>query len=449
MVRARSRSTQLAGATAASAPATRRDGVIDLWRGLALVDMAWLHLLGHGLALPGALDVVMREHLRFAAGAFVFIAGLGVATSFGAALAGRGAAAVRARRALWRRALLLLVLDRAVAVVRVGLQAVASSAEPAGDAAAPAILPILLFRDPGVTGGLLLLYAMLLAATPALVAVARRVGWTGVALASAAAYALAVANVAPASDAAWSFPLAFWQPLFVAGFVAAPAWRWLRSGGTPRLAAWAACAGLAYGALVAARTGAFGLAPLGWSFTKVPLLPAELLRYALAMQLVFAWTALAFARAGGVRRGAGLARLLGRSSLAVYVAHLFVEVPLTEGIWRVGPTPLRIAVLLALDVAALAAVAVAAEWLDRRGRAIAPLARPLWMRLPQAAVVGALSALLCAGALVAVRAPYPAADLQAAVEGGAVELDAGERGPDEDALPDVLDEAAADESAGV
>src|SRR5262245_32588159 len=87
-----------------------RDPLVDLWRGLALIDMAWVHLVHNFLVLPGPLAPIIRDHTRFAAGAFVFLAGLSVASAFGDSLMRGGARAVRWR--IWRRAVVLVMLDR-------------------------------------------------------------------------------------------------------------------------------------------------------------------------------------------------------------------------------------------------------------------------------------------------------------------------------------------------
>jgi hypothetical protein len=75
--------------------------------------MAWVHLVHNFIVLPGPLASIVRDHTRFAAGAFIFLAGWSVASAFGEALQ-RGSADARAVRwRLWRRAVLPLMLDHA------------------------------------------------------------------------------------------------------------------------------------------------------------------------------------------------------------------------------------------------------------------------------------------------------------------------------------------------
>jgi hypothetical protein len=54
-----------------------RDRRLDLWRGLCLIDMILVHLAHEGVQF-GVLTPWIVDYTRFAAGGFVFVAGLGV-----------------------------------------------------------------------------------------------------------------------------------------------------------------------------------------------------------------------------------------------------------------------------------------------------------------------------------------------------------------------------------
>ena len=83
-----------------------RDFRLDFWRGLCLVDMVLVHLVYEGVRMGRILTPVLGEFTRFAAGGFIFLAGLAVTYIF----------LPKARdplkrwptyRALWRRSLYL------------------------------------------------------------------------------------------------------------------------------------------------------------------------------------------------------------------------------------------------------------------------------------------------------------------------------------------------------
>src|SRR3954464_11978029 len=84
-----------------------RDHRLDFWRGLCLVDMVLVHLVYEGVRMGSVLTPVLGEFTRFAAGGFIFLAGLAVTYIF------LPRARVEEKRwdtykALWRRSLYLL-----------------------------------------------------------------------------------------------------------------------------------------------------------------------------------------------------------------------------------------------------------------------------------------------------------------------------------------------------
>src|SRR5947209_862340 len=68
-------------ASAPLARATARDGRLDFWRALCLIDMVLVHLVYEGVNF-GPLQRTIGDYTRFAAGGFVFVAGLGIGAIF-------------------------------------------------------------------------------------------------------------------------------------------------------------------------------------------------------------------------------------------------------------------------------------------------------------------------------------------------------------------------------
>lgn len=359
--------------------------------------MAWVHLVGNGIPLPGVVAAAIGDHTRFAAGAFVLLSGAGVRAAYGNALASGGAAAREAGRRLWSRVLLLLVLDRLLAV---GMALVNRHRRylPGGEDPSAPLWPFAVFGEPGVTGGLLLLYALLLAAVPAATAVARRTGGTLVVGGSLAFYGVAHVAGNALHWPPWTFPVLFWQPFFVIGWLLQPALGRLWRLGGFAIGCWAAVAlALYFGGQWLRYGGPWPadapLVPVSWDFTKVPLRPAELVRYLVAMQVVFACSALLTALWRRADRAMEALRCLGRHSLVVYSAHLFVEVPLVELAGGMPRSPFVGIVLLVVDALALVGVAQVADRLRRWHPVVLVPRLAFRLRVPVGGVVGAAAIL--------------------------------------------------------
>lgn len=370
----------------------QRDPLLDLWRGLALVDMAWVHLVAYPIGVASLLALWIGEYTRFAAGAFVLISGLSVARVFGPRLAGDPAQARETRRRLFRRALMLVVLDRLVAVA-FGLIERSLSVPPTITPSYPDLFDLLTFAAPGVTGGLLSLYAILLVATPFLDWLLRRYGALGALAASAGVYALAHGGALGSHGANWPFPVAYWQPLFVAGYVVSGRLSALRNASGRIAVWWLTLASSVFAALFLLRNGA-SIGPVALSalpdlaFVKVPLSPWELAWYLSSSAFVLTWSAWVWERAAGARRLLGWLTLLGRQSLLVYVAHLFVQLVLIEVLTLLEPSTSARALMLPLMALALAAVAAAGDR-GRHAREPRPSGSPLPVRLlPRPAFLG-------------------------------------------------------------
>ena len=384
--------------------ARQRDPLLDLWRGLALIDMAWVHLALYPIGMPDSLASWIGELTRFAAGSFVLISGMTVARVFGPKLAGSAAEARAARHRLFRRALMLLFLDRTAAVTYAliaGFEWVPPGVTPVHESIARTAF----FGEPGVTGGLLFLYAVLLVATPLLDAARRRFGGPAVLAASVALYGIGYACSPSPHPDMWPFPTVLWQLFFVLGYVVSDGLDRVRNASGHVAAWWRCLVSCAFGAVFLARNGeALGLAlpsMLASShFVKVPLSPAELTWYVLASAFVLTWSAWTWECAARARSALAWVCRLGRKSLLVYVTHLFLQLPVVDLLTALDPSPPWRATMLPLTAAALLSIAVAGERLDPVLARREPRTRvPGLFGLPSSGVVG--SAVACA-AVVAV-----------------------------------------------
>lgn len=355
----------------------RRDARLDALRGLCLVDVVLVHLSFDGVGFPWRFDELVRHYTRFAAGGFLLLAGVTVATVFGPRFS-RGADGRReVARRLRRRAIELVAITIALELVFTLVHRL--RAPRWGWPAGPGTRDILLLRAPGALGGIFLLYTLLLLATPLLLRARRRFGAWPVALASALLYGAAYRDPATFHWPRNDFPVAFWQPLFVAGLLAGHGLldRLQRTRSSTRR--WAIAAAAAFAVVFALNHGpAFGfdlpgrLLPADF-FEKIPLQPGALLWYLAAVDLVLALVGLVWPALEGGAIAASLA-LLGRHSLLVYGAHVFTAVPVLEACWR-SPAPGALALALAaLDLGALLLLCLAVERRERPGPVVAAAA---------------------------------------------------------------------------
>src|SRR5581483_1714973 len=86
-----------------------RDLRLDFWRGLCLLDMVLVHLVYERVNFGTWLTPVLGEYVRFAAGGFIFMAGLGVGAIF-LPRARNPETRWRTYRSLGRRALYILMV---------------------------------------------------------------------------------------------------------------------------------------------------------------------------------------------------------------------------------------------------------------------------------------------------------------------------------------------------
>ncbi len=342
-----------------------RDDRLDVWRGLCLVDVVLVHLAFSGLGFPGPLDQAIKHYTRFAAGGFVFLAGLTVGVVFWPAVLRGAEARWRVYERLWRRATLLVLVELGASLAFRLLDPMRWFPVDPDTPLTDAVLGILLFRRPGVMGGILVLYALILGTLPAVFELRRRAGDLAVVALSLGLYAVAWGT----GGLRWprgEFPVVYWQPVFLAGLIAAQAWGWMRAGSRRRAVAWAVAATGAFAAMFVLHHGpSFGvvtparLVPL--NFDKNPLQPGALLWYLAVVQLVLAWTHLAWdGLVAGTQASRWLA-LLGRHSLLFYTAHVFTEIPIMEFVWQAWPPALLRLALAGADLAALTALCAATE----------------------------------------------------------------------------------------
>jgi hypothetical protein len=341
----------------------RRDRRLDFWRGLCLIDMVLVHLVYApanvnfgdwlGLKLIGA-------YTRFAAGGFIFISGLSIGVIF----------LPRARedrhrrgvyRALWRRSIFILAVQYVSAMGLLLLDTARSTG-------VGSVNPWSMIRDVFLLrqgGDLLPFYVLMIALSPFLLEAVRRPrGWMVVLAGSLCIFFWGLYHPFFLSRSDQKFPPILWQALFIMGLIfgiALPRYDALARRWKILIAAicWSVFALL----FDSEYSSDFGLPHihLFMSFTKVPLSNGEALRY-LCMIVGIATTTDLLWRYLSPTGFAAFVETLGRKSLAVYVAHLWVVEAMGflalkwagMGRWQITFAPAAILILwlfaLVLDV---------------------------------------------------------------------------------------------------
>lgn len=377
-----------------------RDRRLDLWRGLCLIDMILVHLVHEGVQF-GVLTSWIVDYTRFAAGGFVFVAGLGVGLAY---LRPRGDHPLRASTVrLWTRAVYLLGVHYALTGIIVTLDVLRGARPPAADPVA-LVVDVALLREAPAYVDVLPLYVAMLVLTPAAFALLQRGLWPLVALISAAVFAYGRHDPAAFSPrASVEFPFLLWQAFFVAGL--------LFSTVVPRLdrgrRAWRAAMVGAWIAFAVTTTLAYGprfgivLEPTFVSFVKVPLTTGELLRYLAATLVVLTTSAVGWRRVRGSAGAAAIATL-GRRSLAVYGAHVFLQMAALLAVtplWWIGSA--QALVVVPVLVGSWLVARAVDRW-EARPRPWSDLRRAFrgWGAAPAGLVAAALL-------IAVVRAPLP------------------------------------------
>lgn len=310
-------------ATPLAKPKSLRDNRLDFWRGLCLIDMLLVHLIHQGMSMGVSADVWVGEYTRFAAGGFVFIAGL----SIGRIFLPRTADPVKrwqTYKALWRRALVILAVHYVAEIGFLVMWPVFGGV--AFRRLHAPLWDILTFR---AGYDLLPFYVVMVALAPGMLELMRRKLWWVLGAVSVGLFAAAHTwNL-------WDhfklpiqhdfFPV-LWQLIFVVGVLGAQALPAFDRLATSRKVAVAAGLWAAQFALFAACYGKdFGLQwwlPL--TFAKVPLTFGEALRYLTLIAAIMATTDLLWRRWFDGGRVAQFSETLGRNSLAVYVFHVWI-----------------------------------------------------------------------------------------------------------------------------
>src|SRR5450432_2704059 len=296
---------------------SQRDLRLDFWRGLCIVDMVLIHMLEVGLRTDSLTRTILYDYVRFAAGGFVFMAGVCV-----------GAIHLRKiHNAAGRRKVYLGLLRRSGFVLCVHYLAEFSYLLlcPLRGERLDLIYnfrQIVLLRQ---GYDLLPFYVLMLALCPLLLELMRRGFWWIVAAASFIAFAIG-------SRYPWADDLRFpitqhflpllWQMIFVLGLFGGallPRFDRLNHLAKARIAA-GSWIGLIL--LLAIRDQWLGISiPL--NFAKVPLSLGEALRYVLSTLAIITTTDLFWRWIEPLRFRSFINRL-GRRSLGTFVLHIWI-----------------------------------------------------------------------------------------------------------------------------
>lgn len=296
-----------------------RDARLDFWRGLCLIDMVIVHLLVQGLEIGHYPHSIFGDYTRFAAGGFIFVAGLSVGRIF----------LPKAFDDAKRSATYLALLQRAFYILCVHYVATLGFmvfSPMRGEALPPIhqlVLDILLFRE---GYDLLPFYVVMMAMAPLMLEVIRRgAGWALAAVSIIVFLWGRNHHDIEAIPIQQTFFVVLWQLIFVAGLLFGAAFKRYDALAT-RTKAWVAASATVATAILSllAYGWHFGLAkPDFLWFVKVPLSGGESLRYLAFIAMLITVTDLCWRRLadGPVDR---FVSRLGRKSLAMYVSHVFV-----------------------------------------------------------------------------------------------------------------------------
>lgn len=347
-----------------------RDNRLDFWRGLCLIDMVLVHLVYEGVYFGKLLNPLFEEYLRFAAGGFIFVAGMSIGAIFLPRAIdpwSRGKTYV----GLLRRSGYILLAHYFANISLLLLDAQLGRL----DDATPVGLTIWKILTLRAGGDLLLFYVVMVGIAPLLLELLRRGLWWVLVLVSGGLFVIGqfhpdlVTFPLPADEL--KFHLVLWQAIFVCGLLfGAILPKFDKLTWAARLGVWCAAV-CGFAVLFGANYGeSLGLPHvlLPISFRKIPLSAGEFMRYISLILVIVVGTDLvwSFIRDG---RAVSFVRQLGRKSLAVYVAHLWVVVLVATYGWRMWNVGLRPGWLAIPSILLLWGWAWLMEWNKRRGRA--------------------------------------------------------------------------------
>ena len=382
---------------------TRRDDRLDFWRALCLIDMVLVHLVYVAGVNFGIIQRTIGEYTRFAAGGFVFVAGMSIGAIFlPRTFADNGRKKVYF--SLWRRAFYILCVHFAATLSFVSLDLITGMRTDAPSI--PALLrDILLFRE---GGDLLPLYVIVVAASPVMLELLRR--RLGLVLAVASLGLFAWGQNHPwmfSSPIHQNFPVILWQSIFTAGIlfgVFLPRYTLLPRSWKITLA----CTTALLSVLLWAgdfRSDFGWLHPvLPFSFCKTPLSIGEALRYfGLIFTIIFASDLLWNRIAGSWP--VTMIQTMGRRSLAVYVAHVWIVGMLALLAWKTKSLGAWQMFLVVPAIAGMWFVARLLDWRD--ARAVVITQRSRWLPIPLSMAAGALACWIIGS--MGLNVPQPAA----------------------------------------
>lgn len=295
-----------------------RDRRLDFWRGLCLVDMVLVHMVYDGINMGQTARAIVNEYTRFAAGGFIFLAGMAVSFIF-LPKALDVSRRVATYRTLGRRALYLLLVHYAVSLTFVLIYPLQDFYGPFPDVHTY-FLDVLLFRE---GCDLLLFYVTMVALSPAILELIRR-GY---------AWAVALLSLSIFTFGQWypyalslpiqkDFMVVLWQLVFVSGLLAGVALPKYDALPTRTKVALAALAWSLVALVASAEFTGWGQW-VGLSFVKCPLSPGEAIRYMVWIGTLMLTSNLLWRWIGSSTVVAFFASM-GRRSLAVYIAHIWV-----------------------------------------------------------------------------------------------------------------------------
>ena len=325
--------------------------------------MVLVHLVFANVQFGAFLNSFFGDYSRFAAGGFIFMAGLGVGAIF------RPKAQLPHRRGqiyrrLWGRSFRLIGWQYLVAVAWIGVQFSEGGRDPM--TLRQFITGVLSMRE---GGDLLPLYVVLIAFSPLILELSfRRMGWYVLAAGSIALFIFGrFYPYAIAIDPVGKFPPVLWQLIFIAGLAGGALLpRYDALSLRPKLAI-AGAAWMAFALLFWCeywKTLNLPACPISLVFTKTPLTTAEMLRYLSAIIGLISSTDILWDRIF-LSRAVSFAATLGRFSLPVYVVHTFlIEIArLAVSNFSLGPWQWLIA---PITLALLWLLAAALQWRTRR-----------------------------------------------------------------------------------
>ena len=312
----------------------KRDERLDFWRGLCLIDMILVHLAYYDeVQFSDFFRGMLTDYTRFAAGGFVFLSGL----CLGIIFLPRAIKAIEkignpfaVYRKIWARASKIYIVQIFSSLLLTWFF------DPVLHKEFSAHPVRFLFDLVCMRRGndLLLLYVCMLALSPAMLELIRRRLWLMLALISMLVFRIGMmdpyrfAFIKPfATQPGGKFPVLLWQMVFVSGMLCTrPLAAFDRARQATKLLVLSVIGVLATLIILSAYPDLINrttpIIPL--TYIKVPLSIGEYFRYTLTTLLIMLVTDATWKSITGIPFFRFIC-MLGRNSLFVYVAHLFMQ----------------------------------------------------------------------------------------------------------------------------